>query len=144
MRSRPAWPLAAAITAALVLGGYATWMLVTPPSQQTDVSRWEAQGAVRLPLSTRTGEVFGALWVRPDGQALVVLNRPAPNGQVYQAWGRQAGGPQATVPVSLGITGTTVMQVRWQGYGSVEISIEPAGGSPAPTQPLGRVNLPGV
>ncbi|MFD1730851.1 hypothetical protein ACFSC4_06790 [Deinococcus malanensis] len=119
-------------------------MLVTPPTLQTDVTRWEAQGAVRLPLSTRTGEIFGTLWVREDGQALVVLNRPAPAGQVYQAWGRQAGDTQAAVPVSLGITGNTVMQVRWQGYGSVGISIEPAGeAGPHPTawpgQSAGRV-----
>lgn len=142
--SRPVlWPWfsAAVVVALFALGGYTTWTRVALP-QQTSVQRWQAQGAARLPLTSSGGNAFGTLLVRPDGQALVVLDRPAPKGQVYQAWGRQASGPRAGVPVSLGLTDGTVMQVAWTGFDSVGISVEPMGGSPAPTHPLGRVNLP--
>lgn len=135
------WLSAAAAVAVLVLGGYAAWTQF-PLSQQASVQRWEAQGATRLALVSRERGVFGTLLVRPDGQALVVLHRPAPPGQVYQAWGRRASGPQAGVPISLGLTSGAVMQVAWKGFDSVGISVEPLGGSPAPTRPLGRINLP--
>jgi len=142
--SRPVfwpWLSAAAVVTLLALGGYTAWTRLTPPAQ-VSVQRWEAQGATRLALTSREGKAFGALLVHPDGQALVVLDRPAPGGQVYQAWGRQASGPRAGVPVSLGLTDGAVMQVVWTGFDSVGISVEPMGGSPAPTRPLGRVNLP--
>lgn len=141
--SRPVlwpWISAAAVVALLALGGNTVW-LWPELSRQVSVQSWEAQGATRRALTSRDGQTFGALLVRPDGQALVVLDRPAPQGQVYQAWGRQARGPRAGVPVSLGLTSGTVMQVPWTGFDSLGISVEPAGGSPAPTRPLGRVQL---
>ncbi|GAA5512439.1 hypothetical protein Dcar01_01153 [Deinococcus carri] len=144
--SRPVlwpWLSTAVVVALLALGGYTAWTRLALP-QQASVQRWEAQGSTRLALTSRDGRAFGTLLVRPDGQALVVLDRPAPTGQVYQAWGRQASGPRAGVPVSLGLTDGTVMQVAWTGFDSLGISVEPMGGSPAPTRPLGRVNLPGV
>lgn len=141
-RPRWLWLAAAAVIVVLVLGTVAT-RLVGAPSQQATVRQWEARGASRLTLSSRDGQAFGTLLVRTDGQALVVFRTPAPDGRVYQAWGRQASGALTEMPVSLGFTGGTVMQVAWQGYASVGISVEPAGGSPAPTHPLGRVVLPG-
>lgn len=141
---RPRWPwLAAAAVLVLALNPL-TIRLMTPPSPQTTAERWEAQGASRLTLASPDGRAFGTLLVRSDGQALVILTRPAPAGQVYQAWGRTGSGTGARVPVSLGLTGGTVLQVGWRGYASVGISVEPAGGSLAPTRPLGRVALPGV
>lgn len=140
-RPVPLRPWLAAAVVLLALGGYTATRL-TPP-QPASVSRWEAQGARRLILTSREGRAFGTLLVRPDGQALVVLDRPAPAGQVYQAWGR-TGGAGESGPTSLGLTGGTVMQVTWTGFNSVGISVEPAGGSPAPTRPLGRVNLAGI
>lgn len=140
---RGRWPwLAAAAVIVLALGTIGT-RLMTAPSQQATVQQWEARGASRLTLASGDGQAFGTLLVRADGQALVVLLTPAPDGQVYQAWGRQTDAVQARKPVSLGFTGGTVMQVAWRGYASVGISVEPAGGSPAPTHPLGRVTLPG-
>ncbi|CAM3877653.1 Regulator of SigK [Deinococcus saxicola] len=142
LRQRPQrlW-LVAAATVVLALGTVVV-RLVDAPSQQAVVRQWEAQGASRLTLSSRDGQAFGTLLVRTDGQALVVFRTPAPNGRVYQAWGRQASGALTEGPVSLGFTDSTVMQVAWRGYASVGISVEPAGGSPAPTHPLGRVTLP--
>lgn len=140
-RQRPRWLwLAAAATVVLAVGTVVP-RLVGAPSQQAVVRQWEAQGASRLTLLSRDGQAFGTLLVRTDGQALVVLRTPAPNGRVYQAWGRQTGGAPTAGPVSLGFTDGTVMQVAWRGYASVGISVEPAGGSPAPTHPLGRVVL---
>ncbi|THF68354.1 hypothetical protein E7T06_16985 [Deinococcus sp. Arct2-2] len=140
---RPRWPWLAAAAVVVLALGVITTRPFTEPSQQATAAQWEAQSVRRVMLTAQGSEPFGTLFVRPDGQALVVLTRPAPTGQVYQAWGRRGNGPDAGVPVSLGLTGGTVMQVGWRGYASVGISVEPAGGSPAPTQPLGRVALPG-
>lgn len=141
---RPRWPWLAAAAVLMLALNPLTTRLVTAPFQQTTAERWEAQGASRLTLRSPDGQAFGTLLVRLDGQALVVLARPAPAGQVYQAWGRRDSGTAARPPVSLGLTGGTVLQVGWRGYASLGISVEPAGGSPAPTRPLGRITLPGV
>lgn len=139
---RWAWLAAAAAVVLLAVGGDAGWRALNP-SAQASAKRWEAQGATRLTLS-HGGEPFGDLLVRPDGQALVVLRRPAPAGQVYQVWGRRTDGPRASAPLSLGVTGGTVLQVVWTGLDSVGVSLEPPGGSPAPTHPLGRATLPKI
>ncbi|WP_083847201.1 anti-sigma factor domain-containing protein [Deinococcus gobiensis] len=141
----PWWGLGLAAGVALLLaGGVASGWLFSPArTAQTDVQRWTAQGAAQRPLISRSGAAVGTLLVRPDGQALLVLGRPAPGGQVYQAWGRRASGPRAGVPVSLGLTAGATLRVTWTGYDSVGVSLEPAGGSPAPTRPLGRADVRG-
>jgi anti-sigma-K factor RskA len=142
--NRKVWLGVAAAVALLTLGGLTSRsVLLSQETAQQTLQRWEAQGATQRQLTTRSGEAFGTLLVRPDGQALILLDRPAPAGQVYQAWGRQASGPRAGVPVSLGLTGGAALQVAWTGFDSVGISVEPTGGSAAPTQPLGRVDLRG-
>ncbi|UBV44385.1 anti-sigma factor (plasmid) [Deinococcus taeanensis] len=118
--------------------------LAPAPSTQGSIQQWQAQGAVKLTLTGQDGQAFGLVLVRPDGQALVVLDRRAPDGQVYQAWGRRAGAAPPAAPVSLGLTDGTVLQVDWRGFSSVGVSVEPGGGSPVPTRPLGRVTLPGA
>ncbi|SMB84475.1 anti-sigma factor domain-containing protein [Deinococcus hopiensis] len=135
------WAAAVAVT---LLVGTVTPRVLPAVSRQVQVQRWEAQGATRLSLRSQDGQVFGALLVHPEGRALVVLTQPPPQGQAYQAWGRLADGPRANVPVSLGLTEGTVLQVDWRGYALVGISLEPHGGSSAPTRPLGRVKVPGV
>ncbi|WP_161884123.1 anti-sigma factor domain-containing protein [Deinococcus alpinitundrae] len=143
LRRFPVWPLAAAIALIMAVGGYT---LVSTRSgvqtAQASARHWLAQGARLLTLTSKNGQPYGSMYVRPDGRALLVLNKKAAPGQVYQAWGRQASGPRAGVPTSLGLTGGTVMEVSWRGYDSVGVSIEPAGGSLAPTHPLGRTRLP--
>lgn len=142
---RPAWALAAALGALLVLGGYGGWTLQQRRAEasgaQALMAQWTRDGARPLALTTRAGVPLGTLLVGPDDRCLLVLRRRPPAGQVYQVWGRQTGGPQAGVPVSLGLTDQQVVQVRYGPFDSVGVSLEPAGGSPAPTHPLGRVSL---
>ncbi|ULH17854.1 anti-sigma factor (plasmid) [Deinococcus sp. KNUC1210] len=138
----PVWPLAAAIALIVALGGYLRLSPAQPVmTAQNSVQSWQ-HGARRLTLASKAGEPYGFMYVRPDGRALLVLNKKAAPGQVYQAWGRQASGPRAGVPISLGLTDGTVLEVSWRGYDSVGVSVEPTGGSPAPTHPLGRTKLP--
>jgi anti-sigma-K factor RskA len=136
------WSLAAATALIVALGGYT--LVGTRSGVQVEVSarHWLDQGATQLTLTAKNGQPYGSMYVRPDGRALLVLNQKAAPGQVYQAWGRQASGPHAGVPTSLGLTGGRVMEVSWTGYDSVGVSTEPTGGSPAPTHPLGRTTLP--
>ena len=57
---------------------------------------------------------------------------PLPTGRVYQAWRIDGGSP-----VSLGLvetnTGSVAMVGDLEGASAVALSVEPAGGSPAPT-----------
>ncbi|WP_407543451.1 anti-sigma factor (plasmid) [Deinococcus radiomollis] len=137
------WSLAAAIALIVAVGGY---RLVSPRSgfqtAQVSARHWLDQGARQLAMTSKNGQPYGSMYVRPDGRALLILNKKAAPGQVYQAWGRQASGPHAGVPTSLGLTDGTVLEVAWRGYDSVGVSVEPTGGSPAPTHPLGRTKLP--
>ena len=142
-RRIPVWPLAAAVALIVVVGGYLRLNPAQPiVTAQNSVQQWQQQGATRLTLASKAGVPYGSMYVRSDGRALLVLNTPAAPGQVYQAWGRQASGPRAGVPTSLGLTAGTVLEVSWRGYDSVGVSIEPTGGSRAPTHPLGRTRLP--
>lgn len=136
------WPLAAGLALLVTVGGYAAWRELSPPSLQAQVEQWKRQGAVQLALRTRQGEEFGTLLVRADEQCLVVLNKRPPPGQVYQVWGRQERGPNAGVPISLGLTDGLIVQVYYGEFDSMGVSLEPVGGSARPTHPLGRVNLP--
>ncbi len=137
------WPLVAAIALIVAVGGYLRLSPAQPVvTAQNSVQYWQQQGARRLTLASKAGVPYGSMYVRPDGRALLVLNKQAAPGQVYQAWGRQASGPRAGVPTSLGLTYGTVLEVSWRGYDSVGVSVEPTGGSPAPTHPLGRTQLP--
>ena len=142
-RRLPVWPLAAAIALIVALGGYLRLSPAQPVvTAQNSVQSWQQQGARRLTLASKAGVPYGFMYLRPDGRALLVLNKQAAPGQVYQAWGRQASGPRAGVPTSLGLTDGTVLEVSWRGYDSVGVSTEPTGGSAAPTHPLGRTQLP--
>jgi Anti-sigma-K factor rskA len=142
-RRLPVWPLAAAIALIVAVGGYLRLSPAQPVvTAQDSVQSWQQQGARRLTLASKAGIPYGSMYLRPDGRALLVLKEKAAPGQVYQAWGRQASGPRAGVPTSLGLTGGTVLEVSWRGYDSVGVSVEPTGGSPVPTHPLGRTQLP--
>ena len=87
-------------------------------------------------LRSTDGQFLGRVVVAPEGEAVLVLAAPPPKGRVYQAWGHTPQGP-----VSLGITKGRVLRVRVRGFQAVGVSLEPPGGSPLPTHPLGRVPL---
>ncbi len=133
--------IAAAVAGILLALGAAAWSAVlTRELQALHAERAllstylsASHVAVRT-LTTPQGTVLGSVLFLPDGRALFFLTAPPPPGKAYQAWGHRNG-----TRVSLGLTQTQVIEVRWRGFQFVGVSLEPAGGSPEPTEPLGRV-----
>ncbi|WP_299431285.1 anti-sigma factor [uncultured Meiothermus sp.] len=133
------WVAAAAVLASLGLGG---WGLDhynryrTLAEEHARVARWLADPDVRWRLiKNAEGKSLGTMLWTEDGRCLMILSEPPPAGKVYQAWGRKTEGD----PVSLGVFTTRVFETSYEGFASVGVSLEPPGGSPQPTQPLGRV-----
>jgi hypothetical protein len=100
-------------------------------------------GALALSLPGPEGEPLGSVLLDPGGEALFVLSEPAPPGRAYQAWGHRGDDWQRDRDqiTSLAVNRGTVLAVSWRGFGSLYLSLEPAGGSALPTQPLSRVSL---
>ena len=86
----------------------------------------------------------GNLLLSPAGDALFVLAEAAPQGRAYQAWGHTSSdwdpdrGEELT---SLGVSRGGVFEVPSSGFASLYVSLEPAGGSLQPTDPLSKVSL---
>lgn len=139
---RPLWlrvAAAAAILALLWLGGFAANQYVQNRAlaqEQAKVASWLANpdGEWKL-LKDAQGKSFGTVIWLPDGRCLMILSENAPPGKVYQAWGRRG----REKPVSLGTFGGRVFETRYKEFEFVGVSLEPPGGSPQPTHPLGRV-----
>ncbi len=134
-RRRPLLLAAAAVAAALLLG--LAWPVYR--ELQTERALWTllAEPGTRVEaLWGQNGRFLGRVVVGPKGEALLLLAEPPPPGRVYQAWGHTAKGP-----VSLGITRGRVLRIRVRGFQAVGVSLEPPGGSPKPTHPMGRVPL---
>jgi anti-sigma-K factor RskA len=79
--------------------------------------------------------------VTTEGNGFLLVDRIAapPQGKTYQLWSLDG-----TQPVSLGIIGdqpTTVSFAAGSQPRSLAISIEPDGGSPQPTKPIGAMTL---
>jgi len=134
-RGRPFLMLAAALAAAFLLG------LSLPIYRQgrtgTELLALLARPETRVePLKAADGRFLGRVVLTGEGEAVLVLATPPPPGKVYQAWGHTERGP-----VSLGITAGRTLRVRVAGFRAVGVSLEPPGGSPRPTHPLGRVPL---
>jgi hypothetical protein len=87
-------------------------------------------------LRDANDNAIGTVLISPRDYALFVLNTPPPAGKSYQAWGRVNG----TV-TSLAITEDRLIPVRSEGFERIGVSLEPLGGSPQPTQPLGGIPL---
>ena len=105
--------------------------------EQRVVASWLSQPEVEaFLLQDRAGQRLGSVLLLPDGRALFVLREPPARGNAYQAWGH-AGDDLASLVVSE----RPVFEVPWQGFDSLYLSLEPPGGSPSPTVPLGRVGL---
>lgn len=128
--SRPMWStsgFAYAIAAALLViaVGLGAWGLSRggPGGGDDVLVAQTSQGGARLEV----------LYMPSQHKAVMEVDLPAlPPGRVYQAW-RIDGG----TPVSLGVLDTTsgsiAMDANLEGATAVALSVEPAGGSPAPT-----------
>jgi hypothetical protein len=138
-----AWAGALVVTIAALAGTgglawqrHAAWRAVE--SERALVAAWLTRDDVvtrALPAAPGSRSP-GSVMVADDGVVLVVMRGAAPTGRIYQAWGHE----DATA-VSLGTLPGTVLHTDASGFGAVSISVEPAGGSPLPTEPLGRVPL---
>ncbi len=79
-----------------------------------------------------------------DEKALFVLASVPVGGQTYQAWGHTnaAWEPGSTEQLtSLQVSNDTIFEISTGEFAALYLSLEPAGGSPQPTQPLTRVSL---
>jgi anti-sigma-K factor RskA len=90
-------------------------------------------GDVIVAQSSSGGMSMQLMYMPSEKVAVMDVNLPPPPaGHVYQAW-RIDGG----APVSLGVVETTsgsvAMHADLEGATAVAISVEPVGGSPAPT-----------
>ncbi len=154
--ARPAYPwLLAACVALAVTGGSLFWgvrsygayqqaraetQLLTAFLTQPQVQKVALENVIG---SERT-ESPGSLLLAPGGDALFVLSEAAPRGRAYQAWGHTSSdwdperGEELT---SLGVSRGNVLAARGSGFASLYLSLEPAGGSPQPTDPLSKVSL---
>lgn len=109
-------------------------------TDQTRLARWLSRGDVtsaRLP-EAGDGVAPGSVLFLPDGRALVVMRDVPAEGRAFQVWGARSG---ELVPLTTFVERT--VEVEAATYESVVISVEPAGGSDAPTEVLGAAAAPG-
>jgi anti-sigma-K factor RskA len=135
-----AWVGAVAGVMAVLAGtvAYQQWQAHQRTEQERAVvAAWLTRDDVtthRLPATDPGGRSVGSVMVADDGVVLVVLRSLPPSGHTYQVWGHGETGPS-----TLALTAGTVARVDASGWREVGVSIEPSGGSPAPTAPLGSV-----
>ncbi|MHA7178521.1 anti-sigma factor [Arthrobacter sp. MDB2-24] len=134
------WIVAAAAAAVLAVGG----VTIAQNLQQTTVEQEVLQASdVRTQQLTLAAGGVADLAVSGEKNAAVVTlsGVPAPaEGHVYQMWRIPADG---TAPVSVGtmsgedVAGTKVTELTdISGYTAIAITVEPEGGSAAPTLPI--------
>lgn len=90
---------------------------------------------------------IGGVLLEPEGRALFVLDRAPGRGRAYQAWGHtgadwEPGSSEQLV--SLEVSRDQVFAVATHEFTALYLSLEPAQGSPQPTEPLSRVSLVGA
>lgn len=138
---RVAWGLAASLVLVAVLGFWGFQVLEN--AAQTDleaqtVARWlSREDVTRVSLGIYPSGGYGSVLILPDGRSLFILDNAPGRGQSYQAWGHRDG-----EAVSLGAYQRPVFETDTSGFEEVGVSLEPRGGSPQPTHPLGRAELP--
>ncbi|MFJ6113156.1 anti-sigma factor [Agrococcus sediminis] len=141
-RARARWqPMrvlgAVAASAALLVGGIAIG------TQLGDDPRQEALGAVvsasdaqRSEVELADGTVATVIWSAEQGQSAILFEGlgAAPEGRTYQAWYIDAAGPHdAGVFDSEGDSTAIVLEGELSAGAVVGVTVEPAGGSEAPT-----------
>jgi anti-sigma-K factor RskA len=106
-------------------------------AENATLNEWLAYGDLMMvSLKDQTDNPIGTVLVSPRDYALFILNTPPPAGKSYQAWGRANG----TI-TSLAITEDRLIPVKSEGFERIGVSLEPQGGSPQPTNPLGGIPL---
>lgn len=164
-RPRVSWALVATLALLAVTGGWGAWQrqLVSEAradvaslearvqllqdvvgtvearadALQTDQARlasWLARDAVTTSRLSAAddGTAPGSVLVQADGRALVVMRELPAEGRDFQAWGVRDGNV-----TSLGAFEGRTLEVDVGTYEAVAVSLEPDGGSPAPTEVLG-------
>lgn len=133
-----------ALAACLLLAAFAAWWgygqyreYQQVRAVQATVARWLSHPDAKVvALPVQQGQPLGSVIILPGGRALFVLRQAPPRSKAYQAWGHANGHI-----ISLAVSKKPVFEVRTRGYQSLYLSLEPAGGSPQPTHPLGIVAL---
>ena len=151
--SPPSWlPLAAMLAVAVGIGIYAARLQDRVAELQSAMGVLAAPDLVSIDLAGQPPAPQAsarALWSRANGMVFTVSNLPPlPAGRVYQVWV-----VTAQAPISAGLL-TPGAEGAEQAFFStppdipppaaVAVSIEPAGGVPAPTGQIYLVGKPGV
>lgn len=144
LRSRPRWErrrvlllgLSALLLALLGSMGLRSWQRAL--AERRFLALAAEPGARLMPLLDPVGRQTGWALRTPRGEVLLLLKSPPPPGRVYQAWLIQDGHRK-----SLGLSPTPLLELGSLPEGSlVGVSVEPPGGSPAPTTPsVGRTRI---
>ncbi len=103
-------------------------------ADQSRLAGWLSRDDVtsaRLP-EAGDGVAPGSVLFLPDGRALIVMRDVPAEGRTFQVWGARGA---ELVPLTTFVERT--VEVEADAYESVVISLEPAGGSEAPTEVLG-------
>lgn len=132
------WLLAASLLVAALGLGWGGWQASLNRelgSEQRKVAAWLSRDDVRvLALPEVDGRRVGSVLLLSDGRALFVMREAPADSLAYQAWGHRDG-----ERVPLGLSSGTLLEVPYEGFEFIGLSLEPRGGSPQPTRPLGRV-----
>jgi RNA polymerase sigma factor (sigma-70 family) len=143
-------PIVATVT--LVLGGAIAALAVRYHQQQETVRRQDralgvvassSAAAVRLTAAQGVPAATHSTYRTAPGADLAIMTfsnfAPAPSGQVYQAWARQDGGWRSLGVVPLDAEGHALVIVDQPGGTApqaLQVTLEPAAGSAAPTGPV--------
>jgi anti-sigma-K factor RskA len=105
------------------------------------IASTDPQRVVQLPGTTESPDATGAFFPSDAGRGVLVLQdlEPLPTTQTYQLWFIPADGP----PAPAGLLAVQAGGPTWltvdvppvaRNFAAVGVSVEPAGGSPAPTK----------
>lgn len=136
------YPLALAASLLLAIGSLWWGFSSRQEAQRIEaenekITHWLSYGDIKIvPLADANNNPLGTVFVSPREYALFILDNPPPAGKIYQAWGRV----NDTI-TSLAVADSRLIEVNCEGFERIGVSLEPPGGSPQPTQPLGGIPL---
>ncbi len=126
--------IAAAIVFALVAVSQHNSATNARDDQEALVSILSSPDAKVVPLEPSSGGAPSGRVVVSDGRAALISSlQPAPAGHTYQAWGIPSDGGDPVPLPTFDQTGSVVILDDVGDYGQVAITVEPSGGSQAPT-----------